>query len=110
MGLVNKPFPTLRKTPTMSYSADAAETLALDALAWLVGNEDLLPVFLGATGTSEADLRVRASDPEFLGSVLDFLLMDDAWVVSFCDGRGIAYEAPMLARAALPGGAQVHWT
>ena len=43
----------------MQFSAEAAETLSLRALAWLVGQEDLLPVFLGATGASEADLRAR---------------------------------------------------
>lgn len=94
----------------MSFSPDAAETLALKALAWLVTNDDLLPVFLGATGASENDLRDRACDPEFLGSVLDFLMMDDAWIIAFCDANGVAYEHPMFARAALPGGAQVHWT
>ncbi len=94
----------------MQYSADAAETLALQSLAWLLGNDDLLPVFLGASGASEQDLRTRASDPEFLGSVLDFLMMDDAWVVGFCDAASIGYDQPMLARAALPGGAQVNWT
>lgn len=110
MGLVKKPFPLVTKPPQMSFSADAAETLALNALGWLLTRDDLLPVFLGATGASEADLRVRAADPEFLGSVLDFLLMDDAWIVGFCDSRGIGYEQPMMARAALPGGSQMHWT
>lgn len=94
----------------MPISAEAAETLALQALSWLVGNDDLLPVFLGATGTSEDDLKARAADPEFLGSVLDFLMMDDAWIIAFCDSGDIGYEQPMLARAALPGGEQVHWT
>ncbi|NIZ59645.1 DUF3572 domain-containing protein [Sedimentitalea sp. CY04] len=94
----------------MPNTSAAAETLALQALAWLVGNEELLPVFLGASGASEADLRSRAADPEFLGSVLDFLTMDDAWVISFCDAQGLAYEAPMQARMSLPGGAQVNWT
>ena len=94
----------------MQFSAEAAETLSLRALAWLVGQEDLLPVFLGATGASEADLRARAQEPEFLGSVLDFLAMDDAWVVQFCDAAGLPYDRVMLARAALPGCAQVHWT
>jgi len=89
---------------------DAAETMALRALAWLAGNEELLPVFLGSTGASVADLRARAGEPEFLGSVLDFLMMDDAWVVAFCDAEALAYETPMLARAALPGGAEQHWT
>ena len=94
----------------MADTREAAETLALQALAWLVGEEDLIGVFLGSTGTSEAELRDRAGDPEFLGSVLDFLLMDDAWVIRFCDSQGIAYERLMQARAALPGGEQVHWT
>lgn len=94
----------------MQNTAASAETLALQALAWLVGNEDLLPVFLGASGASEADLRARAGEPEFLGSILDFLMMDDAWVISFCDAQGLAYETPMKARMSLPGGAQVSWT
>lgn len=89
---------------------ESAETIALQALGWLAANDELLPVFLGATGASEADLRARAAEPEFLGSVLDFLMMDDAWVVAFCQERNIAYERPMMARAALPGGAQVNWT
>ncbi len=94
----------------MSFTPEAAETLALKALAWLVTNDDLLPVFLGATGASEDDLRSRASEPAFLGSVLDFLMMDDAWIIAFCDANTIAYEHPMFARAALPGGEQINWT
>jgi len=89
---------------------DTAETIALQVLAWLVGNEELLPVFLGASGASEADLKARATDPEFLGSVLEFLTMDDAWVMAFCDVHQLAYETPLQARWALPGGAPVHWT
>ncbi len=87
-----------------------AETLGLRALAWLTGNDELLPVFLNATGASGDDLRSRAGDPEFLGSVLDFLMMDDAWFVAFCDAEGLDYQSPAAARAALPGGGAVHWT
>lgn len=94
----------------MSLPQDAAETVALQALAWLAGNEDLLPVFLGSTGASESDLRTRMSSPDFLLSVLDFLMMDDAWVIAFCDAHSIPYERPMQARHALPGGAPTHWT
>lgn len=94
----------------MPLSADAAETLALQALGWLVGQDDLLPVFLGATGASESDLREEAGNPAFLGSVLDFLLMDDAWVIAFCDAGALPYDRVMQARAMLPGGEQIHWT
>jgi hypothetical protein len=89
---------------------DAAETVGLRALAWLAGNDELLPVFLGSTGASLDDLRAGAGDAAFLGSVLDFVMMDDAWVVAFCDAAGLPYDVPMRARAALPGGGQVHWT
>lgn len=91
-------------------SPDEAETTALRALAWLLANEDLLPVFLGATGAGPDDLRARAADPEFLGAVLDFLVMDDAWVIGFCTDAGLPFDRPVAARAALPGGAQTHWT
>ena len=74
---------------------DSAETLALQALSWLAANEDLAS---------------RAGEAEFIGSVLDFLLMDDAWIMAFCDATGLRYDAPMLARAALPGGESLHWT
>jgi len=94
----------------MSLTQQSAETIALQSLAWLVGNEDVLAVFLGATGASESDLRSSAQDADFLGSVLDFILMDDAWVIACCDVQKIPYERLMEARQALPGGGQVHWT
>ena len=89
---------------------DAAQTIALQALGWLAGHEDLAPVFLGATGGTAEDMRNRATDPEFQASVLEFVTMDDAWVVAFCDQAGLAYDAPRRARYALPGAEQVHWT
>ncbi len=87
-----------------------AETIGLQAVAWLAAQDELLPVFLGATGASEADFRVGLEDPDFQGSVLDFILMDDAWVSAFCAAQGLGPEVPMQARQALPGGGQVHWT
>ncbi len=39
-----------------------------------------------------------------LASVLDFLLMEDAWVMAFCTVTGLPFTAPMEARAGLPGG------
>ena len=94
----------------MALSRDSAETLALLILGWLAANDDLLPVFQGATGASEADLRAGAADPVFLGAVLDFVMMDDAWVVQVCDAVDLRYDSLQQARQALPGGEQVNWT
>jgi len=94
----------------MTYTQESAETFALQALGWLASHDDLLPVFLGATGASVDDLGTQAADPVFLAAVLDFLMMDDAWVIAFCDSVAVPYERIMLARQALPGGEQVNWT
>ncbi len=86
-----------------------AETLAIRALEWLVSNEDLLPVFMGASGADLDALRAGAGDADFLASVLDFILMDDRWVSAMAAALNIAPDQPMRARQALPG-AEVHWT
>jgi hypothetical protein len=87
-----------------------AETLALDALIWLAGREDAFGAFLAASGLSPADVRRRGRDPEFLGFVLDFLLSDEALTRAFAADTGAAPDAPMRARAALPGGDAPFWT
>ncbi|SEW10900.1 Protein of unknown function [Aliiroseovarius sediminilitoris] len=89
---------------------EKAETTALNALGWLVSDEDLLPVFMGASGVDQDALRASAGDAAFLGSVLDFLLMDDAWVIRACDALNLPYDHLAMARQMLPGGAQIHWT
>ena len=89
---------------------ESADTTALLALAWLSGNDELLPIFLGATGASLQDMRERAQDPDFLASVLDFLIMDDAWVIAFCESAGLDYQTPLAARQALPCGSLPSWT
>lgn len=93
-----------------ALTQETAETIALKALGWIAGQEDVLSTFLGATGASGGELAQRAHDPEFLISVLDFLMMDDAWVSGFCETHSLPYHSPAEARQSLPGGAQVHWT
>ena len=89
---------------------ELAETVALRALGWLAAHDDLLPVFLNASGTDLADLRTRAADPEFLASIVEFVLSDDAWVIAFAQESGLPFDALSRARAALPGGDLPNWT
>jgi Protein of unknown function (DUF3572) len=89
---------------------EAAQVLAIQALGWIAADDEIFPQFMAATGVSIQDLRARAAESEFLVAVLDFLMLDDQWVVAFCDAGGHAYTAPLAARAALPGGADLHWT
>ncbi|MBD3765687.1 MAG: DUF3572 domain-containing protein [Rhodobacterales bacterium] len=89
---------------------DEAETLALQALAWMAGQEGLLAAFLAETGADVAALAAGAHRPEVLAGVLDFLLADDARVTGFARDAGLPPDRPLRARAALPGGALPHWT
>lgn len=89
---------------------EAAIDLAQDALLWLAGEPEALADFLARTGADPGELRARAADPEFLGSVLDHLLASDAAVIAFAAASGIPPERPAAARAALPGGDAPSWT
>lgn len=94
----------------MRVSQEVAETVAIKALGWLVTQDEVVSVFMGSTGASVEDLRARAGDSDFLGSVLEFLTMDDAWVVSFCDANDVPYDVPMMAANLLLGESRTHWT
>ena len=89
---------------------DAAEALALRALVWTLDDEQRCQAFMAATGAAPADLAAGAGDPAFLGAVLDFLLSDEARVIAFCTDENLAFDRPMRARMALPGGDLPHWT
>ena len=87
-----------------------AEATALKCLTWLIANDDLRGVFMGSSGVGEDDLRARVGEPDFLAAVLDFLLMDDAWVIACCDAQQLPYDTITTARQALPGGQMMNWT
>lgn len=88
---------------------EAAETLALEALMWVL-NGELMDSFLNATGAERDQLAVLARDAVFLAGVLDFLMEDDGRIIGFCDATKRPYLAVTQARAALPGGQLPHWT
>jgi len=89
---------------------ELAETIALQVLAHVAGDEDLLPRFVAETGLDGSDMAARAGEPEFQAGVLDFLLADEEALVAYCDGAGIKPEDIMRARQSLPGGTLPHWT
>ena len=89
---------------------EAAQVVAIQALAWLVGNDELLPVFMGSTGISAEDLKARVEDTSLLVSVMDFILMEDQRVLDFCEVAGFDPHKLQYVRYTLPGGEMVHWT
>ena len=89
---------------------EIAETRALEVLTWVLSEDDLIQVFMGATGASENDLRSNTLSHEFLLSILDFVLMDDRWVISCSKFLNIDPSQIQLIRMSLDGGQEVTWT
>ena len=83
------------------------ETLALRALAHIVGDEVLLPRFFALSGLDPVSLRARAAEPAVLGGVLDFVLGDERLVIELAEKFGIAPEFFARARRKLPGGSHL---
>ncbi|MBV1934900.1 MAG: DUF3572 domain-containing protein [Parvibaculaceae bacterium] len=90
---------------------EAAETLALEAISFIAGDEDLVAGLLDQTGMGVDELRDALGKADTVGQtlagVLDYLLMNDEWVLNFAEQVNIAPEKVLSARAALPGG--LHW-
>jgi hypothetical protein len=98
-----KPWqPKDRPRPLARPSAEQAQALALQAVAFIVADEQLLPRFLAITGCDPNDLRQRVTEPFFLGGVLDFLLADEPSLLSFTTACDVNPELPAIARQLLP--------
>jgi Protein of unknown function (DUF3572) len=78
-----------------------AETVALEALAFLGGDHDRLATFLDLTGLDVAGLRAAARDPGFLAGVLDHIAGDERLLLSFAAESGRAPEFVAAAHARL---------
>ena len=79
------------------------ETIALQALAFLVEDDDRLSRFLGLTGMELTALRQVASDKMALGAVLDYVLGWEPLLLEFAAALELPPEAILRARHDLPG-------
>lgn len=84
-------------------STEAAEELAISALAYLAGNPDALGRFLSLSGIGPADLRAAAREPGFLAGVLEFFLADESLLLSFVEEARVRPTMMAAAHHALAG-------
>ena len=80
------------------------ETLALQALTYIAGDDERLERFLGLTGIEPATLHSLAQDPAGLGAVLDYLLGWEPLLLEFAAAHELPPESIAAARRKLPGG------
>jgi Protein of unknown function (DUF3572) len=80
---------------------EVAEIVAIQALGFLAGEPERLGRFLAETGIGPETLRSSAADPNFLVSVLDFILRDDETVKAFAASSKLHPTNIMAARQVL---------
>ena len=80
---------------------EVAEIVAVQALSFVAGDPERLGLFLAETGIGPETLRSAAADPQFLASVLDFVLRDDATVRAFAAASKLHPTNIAAARQAL---------
>ena len=84
-----------------NVSKEAAEAIAIQGLAFLAQEDDLLMRFSGLTGILPNDMRSAAGDPGFLVGVLDFFLAHEPDLLAFTESASVEPDQVIRARMAL---------
>jgi hypothetical protein len=82
---------------------EAAEMLAIQVLGFIAAEPERLDAFLAATGLTLERLRESATEPDFLGGVLEHMLADESLLLAFADSAAVDPAAVARARNALGG-------
>ena len=109
-GSAQRNGPVHRHRDWMRMKTEDAEMVAIKMIEWLAKDERLFSNLARTTGVTVEDFNEHASNPEFLASVIDYLLSSEIMVAAFCEELSLPLEAPMEARQALPGGDLPNWT
>lgn len=87
---------------------DAAEALAIRALAFIAADDTLLPRFLAITGIEAPQVRAAAREPGFLAGVLQFIMAHEPTLIAFAQDAGLAPGDVAAACRLLPFGDDTH--
>lgn len=84
---------------------NVSETLALQALAFIIGDAVLRPRFIDLTGLDAATLRARAGERETLAATMGFLVAHEPTLVAAADALQVTPARLVAAARALGEGA-----
>ena len=87
--------------PVTNTDHEAAQTLALDALVWVLQEPDRADRFLALTGLQADDIRARIGDPALLDAVIAYLEGHEPDLVSCARALDVVPAALLGARSAL---------
>lgn len=80
-----------------------AQIIGLQAITYIMEDEDLLARFIALSGSSQEEIRDKVQDKYFLSSCLEFLLGNEKDLLSFCVDSNINPTHPMQAFESLGG-------
>jgi hypothetical protein len=84
-----------------------AEVIALDILRFLACEPERFSRFLSLSGLSPQDISTSASQPDFLASVMDYLLSDEKLLLEFAESDSLKPQAIVNLRQKLPGATHI---
>ena len=84
-----------------SPDREAAESLAIQALAYLAGEPERLGRFLALSGLGPEQVRRAAAEPRFLAGVLEYLSSDESLLLGFAEHVRVDPAEISRAQAAL---------
>ncbi|MCC9620833.1 DUF3572 domain-containing protein [Thalassospira sp. MA62] len=85
-------------------NVEAAETLAIRAIAHIAGDEELLQGLLAQTGIGLDDLRAGITSRDIQLGALEFLLSHEPFLMRFVEDSDYTPEDPARAQVVLSGG------
>jgi hypothetical protein len=80
---------------------DDATALALQALAWTLGDDARAGRLLALTGLEPEGIRARIGDPAMLGAVLAFLESHEADLIACAEALGVKPQSLISAQERL---------
>lgn len=87
-----------------SLSVEESQGIATEALLQLSRDPEQIGRFLAFSGIGPDMIRKAAGEPGFLAGVLEFYMMDEPLLLTFCENSGIRPTMIAAARYALTGG------
>ena len=89
--------------PKSKNSSEEAEILAINALGFLASDGERLQRFMDLSGLDVPAIRAGATNPAFLGGILDHLLSDESLLLIFAEEQQLRPERIAELRRKLPG-------
>ena len=82
---------------------------ALNALSFIIADENMQDRFLALSGMSPDEMKERLQETEFLASILEFLVSHEPDLISYAESANQRPELIVTAWRALGGGVGQEW-